>query len=134
MKKNFILCCIFFATISTNKLLAQAPNVDSSIVNDNAVAQNNIPENSAEQNEKLSVTVSAKIYPNPVRDELHIDGLDPKSKTHISISSSYGRIVYQSKTSGTDTYLANVQKLKPGIYYITIKVDGDSMLLKFLKE
>jgi len=132
MKKSFILCCIFFATISTNKLLAQDSDVDSSAVNDNAVAKNNNPENIYTQNEKLAVT--AKIYPNPVRDELHIDGLNPKVKTHISISSSYGRIVYQSKTSGTDTYLANVQKLKPGIYYITIKVDGDSMLLKFLKE
>jgi hypothetical protein len=134
MKKSFILCCIFFSVISTNKLFAQASDADSSIVNDDAVAQINVPESSIKQNEKLAVTVGAKIYPNPVRDELHIDGLDPKLKTHISISSSYGRIVYQSKTSGTDTYLANVQKLKPGIYYITIKVDGDSMLLKFLKE
>ena len=132
MKKSFILCCIFFATISTNKLFAQDSDVDSSAVNDNAVAKNNNPENIYIPNEKLAVT--AKIYPNPVRDELHIDGLNPKVKTHISISSSYGKIVFQSRTNGTDTYVANVQRMRPGIYYITIKSDGDSMLLKFLKE
>lgn len=132
MKKSFILCCILFSVISTNKLFAQAADVDSTATADNNVSQSN--SNNANTNEKTEITVTAKIYPNPVRDELHISGLNPKSKTHISISSSYGRIVYQSKTSDTDTYLANVQKLKPGIYYITIKVDGDSMLLKFLKE
>ena len=54
MKKSFILCCIFFATISTNKLFAQVSDADSSIVNDNAVAQINVPENSTKQNEKLT--------------------------------------------------------------------------------
>lgn len=112
--------------------MAQAADVDSSILHENIVAQN--AGIASSQNDKLLVMVTAKIYPNPVRDELHIDGLNPKVKTHISISSSYGKIVYQSRTSGTDTYIANVQKLRPGIYYITIKADGESMLLKFLKE
>jgi hypothetical protein len=132
MKKRFIFCMLFIACISTKNVMAQAADVDSSILHENIVAQN--AGIASSQNDKLLVMVTAKIYPNPVRDELHIDGLNPKVKTHISISSSYGKIVYQSRTSGTDTYIANVQKLRPGIYYITIKADGESMLLKFLKE
>ena len=123
MKKRFILCMLFIACISTKNVMAQAADVDSTIVHENTVVQNQLP-----------VMVTAKIYPNPVRDELHIDGLNAKVKTHISISSAYGKVVYQSRTNGSDTYIANVQKLRPGIYYITIKADGESMLLKFLKE
>lgn len=113
--------------------MAQAADVDSSVLNDNTAEQNNTPSNLT-SNEKIGLAVTAKIYPNPVRDELNISGLDPKSKTHISVASSYGKIVYQCRTSGSETYKANVQRLRPGIYYITIKAGDESMLLKFLKE
>ena len=113
--------------------MAQAADVDSTITADNDISQNNT-DDSKTPIQKISIAVTAKIYPNPVRDELNISGLDPKTKTHISVASSYGKIVYQCRTSGSETYKANVQRLRPGLYYITIKAGDESMLLKFLKE
>jgi hypothetical protein len=119
MKKSLLLCCLFICCISSNKLIAQTTTADSSSTNSNA---------------SYSVTSGVKIYPNPVRDVLQIEGLDPSVKNVISVSSSYGRIIFQSRLSGSGSYSANVGKLEPGLYYVTIKQKGNSILLRFLKE
>ena len=109
--------------------MAQA---DSSVIHDYANTENTAGENKLIANEEYPVP-GVRINQNPVKDVLQIEGLDASVKSIISVSSSYGRVVFQSRSSGSATYSANVGKMKPGIYFVTIKYKDNSILLRFLK-
>lgn len=128
MKKSILLFVFFTMTIFSNRLLAQA---DSSVIN--ATTGNTVSGNRGVVNDETAVPAGIRIFSSPVKDMLQIDGLDASAKTIITVSSSYGKIIYQSRSSGSATYSANVAKLKPGIYYITIKEKDNSTLLRFIK-
>ncbi|CAN5419219.1 hypothetical protein BH10BAC2_BH10BAC2_18430 [soil metagenome] len=128
MKKSLLLFVFFSIAIFSNRLLAQA---DSSVINANM--GNAVAENKGLVNDETAISTGIRIFSSPVKDMLQIDGLDASAKTIITVSSSYGKIIYQSRSSGSATYSANVSKLKPGIYYITIKEKDNSTLLRFIK-
>jgi len=109
--------------------MAQA---DSSVIHDYANTGNTVDENKPAANEEYPAP-GVRINQNPVKDLLQIDGLDASVKSIISVSSSYGRVVFQSRSSGSASYSANVGKLKPGFYFVTIKYKDNSILLRFLK-
>lgn len=110
--------------------MAQA---DSTVIGNYTNTQSPALENKQAMNEISTVATGIKINQGPVKDMLQIEGLDASAKTIISVSSSYGKVIHQSRSSGSATYSANVAKLKPGIYYVTIKEKDNSTLLRFIK-
>lgn len=110
--------------------MAQA---DSTVIGNYTNTQSPALENKQAMNEISAVATGIKINQGPVKDMLQIEGLDASAKTIISVSSSYGKVIHQSRSSGSATYSANVAKLKPGIYYVTIKEKDNSTLLRFIK-
>lgn len=78
-------------------------------------------------------STTIKIYPNPVKDLLQIDGLDASVKTNISIVDLSGRTL--AKTSVTNSsYSWNIKQLPSGNYYLTIEAGKKITTLKFIKE
>jgi len=71
-----------------------------------------------------------KIYPNPVRSELKLSGINSNSKINILITDLAGQLVYESNEFN---YAINTDFLKNGIYFIRIK-NGDAIIVdKFSK-
>jgi Secretion system C-terminal sorting domain len=74
------------------------------------------------------------IYPNPVQEVLHI-----KSRVHISaiisISNALGKVVYQKKINFSNNSASiNIATLAGGVYSINLSINGNSEIIKFVKE
>ncbi|GCD76836.1 serine protease [Thermaurantimonas aggregans] len=71
------------------------------------------------------------IFPNPVRDELHVKGLESAEIKEIRIYDGYGRLVKAiNKIENGDI---NVSSLPSGIYFITFTFEGHKITKKILK-
>ena len=81
----------------------------------------------------LSNTISARLYPNPAKDAVIINGLNPSAKTIISLFNISGKLVQQSTSNG-ESYQLNIQKLAAGSYYVQIQSGEKTATLKFVKE
>jgi hypothetical protein len=98
-------------------------------------------EKSVTTNERLEVTKNntatnnsaIKLYPNPAKDAIKIEGLNASAKTTLSLFNVSGKLVQQSTAIG-ETYIFNLENLAAGSYYITIKSDKEITTLKFVKE
>jgi hypothetical protein len=87
-------------------------------------------------NENIPVTKNnpaIKLYPNPAKDAIKIEGLNASAKTTLSLFNVSGKMVQQTTAIG-ETYTFNLQNLSAGSYYITIKSDKEITTLKFVKE
>lgn len=74
-----------------------------------------------------------KLYPNPVKDILVLEGLNANTKTTISIIDLQGNVL--GKTSATNsTYKWNIKQLPAGNYYVRIEADKKVETMKFMKE
>jgi hypothetical protein len=71
------------------------------------------------------------IYPNPVRDVLHLDHLNGNAT--ISIITQDGRMV-DKKIVTSSSYAWNVKDLSAGSYYVRIEEGKDVSVLKFVKQ
>lgn len=79
-------------------------------------------------------TQTLKIYPNPVKDLLHVEGLNPDVTTTLSIVNTAGKVLYQFTTTGR-SYNYNLQHLPAGTYYLRIMgSDKKTNTLKFVKQ
>ncbi|MDR2907212.1 MAG: T9SS type A sorting domain-containing protein [Bacteroidales bacterium] len=77
------------------------------------------------------LTKSVKIFPNPAKDVLYVDGLDVKQ---IEIINMIGRIVIKKQTGNTHEQV-NISALKEGLYYVRITTkDGQTSTTKLLKK
>lgn len=76
---------------------------------------------------------TVKIYPNPVKDMLQIDGLDASVKTNISICDLSGRVLANTSINGS-SYSWNIKQLPSGSYYLIIDVAKKITTLKFIKN
>lgn len=130
MKKNWLFLVMLFACSFLNKLQAQSSR-DSISTGNNLYDER--PSANTTSNE-FSVTEGFSLYPYVVKDELKIFGLDPSVKTHITVTAIYGKVIFESRSSGEEAYTANVSKILPGAYYVTIKEKKKSVMLKFLKQ
>ncbi len=74
-----------------------------------------------------------QLYPNPVKDVLHISGLNASSNTSLSILNEQGNLL-RSMNVSADTYDLNVSQLKQGTYYLMVETNGKVNTQKFLKE
>ena len=75
---------------------------------------------------------SIKLYPNPVKDFLHLD-FDKETKIdEIKIFSILGKKIMQSEFNSTNSI--DVSNLQIGLYLIEISSENTSQFYKFLKE
>lgn len=83
------------------------------------------------------LNTNLKVYPNPVREEMHIEiDLKIQSEVHIQLTNLYGKVVFNSKSS---SYSSGLQKITfskndfnvvSGIYLCTIKTGGNGIATK----
>jgi uncharacterized delta-60 repeat protein len=72
-----------------------------------------------------------KLYPNPVKNTINIDGLS--GTTTLSIIDVNGKVLTTVKTSN-NTYNWNIKALPSGNYYVRIDADKKITTIKFVKE
>lgn len=59
-------------------------------------------------------------YPNPIGNEIHIDGLTSPGNGFVFIYNNLGQLIGQSYVQPS----MDVSMLQPGVYYIAVKQDG----------
>lgn len=74
-----------------------------------------------------------KIFPNPAKDFLNIEGLDAKKKYVLSITDMQGNILYTTNAQSSK-YLLSLPVLAKGIYYLKISDGKNETVKQFLKE
>lgn len=75
------------------------------------------------------------VYPNPVKNVLHIQGLNENMKYEIRITNEKGNVFAKASANKVNSYNFNVQNLRNGIYYAAIISSSNKpLLLKFIKE
>ena len=74
--------------------------------------------------------VNVRIYPNPKREFVNIEGERLQS---VRIYSLLGKEMYQKGLSGENTTTINVSNLPNGIYIITVKTKDGVAKRKLLK-
>jgi uncharacterized repeat protein (TIGR01451 family) len=74
-----------------------------------------------------------KLYPNPVKDVLTLEGLQPNTQTTISIIGLQGSVLAKATTTNS-SYTWNIKQLPSGTYYVRIEADKNVSALKFVKE
>jgi len=80
-----------------------------------------------------------KIYPNPVKDRLVIDGLNDSHKTRLTVIDASGKTVLQTSVQANN-YLWNIKQLHAGVYYLRVDEDIQGSTankdrgIKFIKE
>ncbi len=78
--------------------------------------------------------VKLQIYPNPVKDKLHIDLNGAFSSFRITISDVSGRMMYAFDHKNEQLLTVDVSELKAGIYLVTLIGDNKSAVMKVIKE
>lgn len=76
------------------------------------------------------VSIDVEIYPNPVTDELRVNGLDPN--TSYTIVSTSGAIVNQGVLEAAGTI--SVDDLSPGSYSLILLSNGKLAQTSFIKQ
>ncbi len=71
-----------------------------------------------------------KIFPNPVKNNLSIDGL--KEKTQVALYDIQGKKVFVKNTN-TPTISFDVSSLQPGIYFLQVTLQNTSKTFKIVK-
>lgn len=66
------------------------------------------------------IEVSIRAWPNPVKDVLTIEALAQDDL--LTVSDSIGRVVYEQKIVGSQTFQVDVRDWKPGVYAAKIGV------------
>jgi len=79
----------------------------------------------------FSKTVTIKLYPNPAKDIITLQGL--QNASNISIISAEGSVFAKTIASGS-IYSWNIKQLPAGTYYVRIEVGKNVSTLKFVKE
>ncbi len=74
-----------------------------------------------------------KVYPNPVKDVLHVEGLSAGNKTTLTIINSQGNVLRKVIANGT-SYELNVSTLKQGTYYLQVTQKEKTQSFQFIKQ
>ncbi|QEC69532.1 T9SS type A sorting domain-containing protein [Panacibacter ginsenosidivorans] len=122
-----------FALVLSNPVNAVLGTLDSAV----CVIKNDDPSfaftNSTTQEDISVDNMSVKIYPNPVKDVLNIQGLSTLDKTQISILDINGHVL-AAKSINTSSFVWNIKSLAPGTYYLHIENRMKQTALKFVKQ
>lgn len=76
---------------------------------------------------------TTKIYPNPVKDVLNIQGLSTQEKVQLSIVDVNGKVVAKKSVSNS-SYTWNIKTLPAGSYFILIQSQDKYETLSFVKQ
>ncbi|MGI8950161.1 MAG: T9SS type A sorting domain-containing protein [Chitinophagaceae bacterium] len=79
-------------------------------------------------------TSQLKLYPDPVKNVLNIQGLNASVNTTLCIVNVYGQIIKQLITERSSYYSCNVYSLSSGTYFLKIITSKKISMLKFIKE
>tara|TARA_R110002050_G_C8925605_1_gene511699 strand:+ start:492 stop:2120 length:1629 start_codon:yes stop_codon:yes gene_type:complete len=71
----------------------------------------------------LNPSIQPSLFPNPVKDFLHIKDLDAQKKYHLKIADYSGRVIYQSTLNSSANQL-DLSKFKPGSYILILSNDS----------
>ena len=84
------------------------------------------------ENENLNVL---QVYPNPASDRINVL-FDLVGQADIEIIDMTGRRVYNTRhnAGGFTNYSLDVSSLNPGVFFIRVSADGESNVLRFIKE
>ncbi|MBS1748118.1 MAG: T9SS type A sorting domain-containing protein [Bacteroidetes bacterium] len=84
---------------------------------------------------KIDITNSnnLKLFPNPAKNNVTIQGLNPSVKTKLSLYNISGALMQQSITCG-NSHQFGIQRLSTGTYYIKVEAGTSTSILKFTKE
>jgi uncharacterized delta-60 repeat protein len=100
--------------------------------------KNYVPKSNVVTKDLLSITqnnfvnTDIKIYPNPVKDILHVTGINEKSM--ISIFNEEGKLEVQA-TATNRIYNVDIKQLPAGIYYLQVTSQNKkSITLKFIRQ
>ena len=74
-----------------------------------------------------------KLYPNPAKYILTVEGLNATAKTTLSLFDISGKLIQQINVTEA-SHMFNLQKLSAGSYYIKIESNKQASTLKFVKE
>lgn len=77
-------------------------------------------------------TVSLKAYPNPVMDNLIIEGLN-MGESVITITDETGRTLQHSTVKG-ESAIYNISSLASGVYFVTISTGNQKKSFKIVKK
>jgi len=80
-----------------------------------------------------NTVADVKIYPNPVKNSLQIEGLSPTQKTKLTITDFNGNTRMNTTVTGS-SYNWNVSQLKQGNYILKIESNNKVAAKKFVKE
>lgn len=82
----------------------------------------------------FSTMVVIRLYPNPVKDVLTVDGLSTNVNSVITVVDNTGRVMKQVTTSA-GSYTMNISQFAAGNYYLRI-TEGDKLIttLSFMKN
>ncbi len=75
----------------------------------------------------------ARIFPNPVRDNLQLQGLPPSGNTNVSVLDLYGNLRSTATATGSN-YSVNTANLSSGSYLLKIQHNGTTTTQPFVKE
>ncbi len=102
-------------------------------LDNNAIAADDNSNSLSITKNDVSNSTTARLYPNPAKDVVRIDGLNALAKTTLSLFSISGKLIQQS-TSSDASYQFNIQNLAAGSYYVRIQSGEKNTTLKFVKE
>ncbi len=76
-----------------------------------------------------------QLYPNPAADRIHVV-FDLKGRSEIEIIDMTGRLVRttQYDASGFTNLSLDVSSLNPGVFFVRVSAQGESNVLRFIKE
>lgn len=74
-----------------------------------------------------------KVYPNPVKDVLHLEGLNTTSKTTLTVINAQGDIIKRISTN-ENNYNFNLSQLPRGTYNLQVEEGNQSNTHQFIKE
>jgi len=78
-------------------------------------------------------TSAIKIYPNPVKDNIVINGL-PNSIVNINITDVFGKTVITTTTNSSNLKQINLSGLSSGVYFLMINSTEVIKTIQFVKE
>jgi hypothetical protein len=86
-------------------------------------------------NSEAEAPSGSAVYPNPTRDFIValLDSFQVGDPVHILIVDGFGRVVYESTSTGESRATLDVRHLPGGVYFLHLEQDGHRITRRFIK-